>query len=523
MKFNDLLFNIISEEFANKKLLNTMLNKWYGLEPTEEQQQEGEFLITGFFKIKNRLGINIPEVRTFLNRFTDFRVDNLKDVNNYTLNQIKFIVGEFVELPSKGVTDTTPEIFKGINLRPTEERIEASKQLWYSNSDNLIVNEDGFRVYAIRNRKESQMWGYFNGFLASQEPYRSQPSHMQWCTTRWENDSNAWASYRNRRTFYFVIDESKDPSVESSIEKNQYFISALQASTDSSTSHKITTILNNGVDRDINENELYQIYPKLRGHLEKIVKVPYSQSELGVITDDLDRVDEREGNDFAFWVVSNTLKKRYIDAGKPLTKSKSWETMNDGLKKSYIENTQSNNAFERFSTMELLSTIKKSGSDTRSLEVRLGKLGFEKGVGELFIKILSSSYRVSRTSAENPNIVIFESRRDNKSGVYNLKTGDWVTLNGVTYEPFYNDIEADIHIDNDGNFYIVEVFSKSSVPTEDSFYSVYLQDKQSNPEFRASIMSASMWKQLSESGQLTPADEDKSSKPEDYSDIKEWK
>jgi hypothetical protein len=153
----------------------------------------------------------------------------------------------------------------------------------------------------------------------------------------------------------------------------------------------------------------------------------------------------------------------------------------------------------------------------------LGKLGFEKGVGELFIKILSSSYRVSRTSAENPNIVIFESRRDNKSGVYNLKTGDWVTLNGVTYEPFYNDIEADIHIDNDGNFYIVEVFSKSSVPTEDSFYSVYLQDKQSNPEFRASIMSASMWKQLSESGQLTPADEDKSSKPEDYSDIKEWK
>jgi hypothetical protein len=519
MNFNDLIVDMISEEFSNKKLLNTMLTKWYGQEMTEEQKTEGEFLLTKFFELKNRLSTKLPEVVTFLNKFNDFDSNNIKEVTVYTLEQVKFILGEFFDIETAGKTeDETPEILRGRDLPPTTERVEASKGLWFAQNKNLIINEDGFRVYAIRNRKDSINYGYYEGHMSQQEPYVSQRNHMQWCTTRHIESSNLYGSYRNRRTFYFVIDESKHPQVESNVNISQYYLSALQYATDSPTNFKVTSILNDGSDPVFTEDELYQTYPKLRGNLDKIVPVEYSETELGTITDDLDRVDERENNSFEFAKVSKLLKKRYIDAGKTLTKMRSWETMDDGLKQSYIDLTTRQNLFERFSTKELLLKIKSRPSEVKSLDRRVKIVGYEDGFGVLYSKMMETEFIPDqRKSLKNSDISLFENRRTKKFGLFNKSMGEWVTLGGVSYEDFFNKVDDDVFISDDGDTFTVEVYSKSNVPDDSSFYIVIPIDDSINGYF----VSHDKWSQLQE--KLHREDEETNFNPEDDSDISEIK
>jgi len=317
MKFNEILFDIIVENFTNKKLLQTLLNKWFGETPTDQDKEFGELLAIEFYKIRPKLNETKPEVRTFLNRYPNFNKNNLQDIREYNYEQIIFIITEFVDISIDTRTNPEiPEIFVGRNLRATDERINASKDLWYSKTSNLIVDEEGFRVYSIKNRKQSQMWGYYHGFLLSQVSFVNGGWSL-WCVTRPDELSNLYGNYRGERknrTFYFVIDESKNPETQPNPNISQYYISALQTANDSTTGFKITTIQNNGVDVDITEETLYSIYPKLRGHFDKIKPIEFKEDELGVIVDDLERVNEDENNPYAFWKIGTALKKRYIDA-----------------------------------------------------------------------------------------------------------------------------------------------------------------------------------------------------------------
>jgi hypothetical protein len=519
MRIHDIIFDMILEEFGNKKLLNTMLLKWYGQELTDEQRNEGEFLLTKFFELKNRLSIKLPEVVTFLNKYDNFDVNNIKEITVYTLPQAKFIVGEFFDFENSTTPqDDTPEILRGRNLPPTTERVGASKGLWFAQNDNLIINDDGFRVYAIKNRKDSINYGYYQGFVSQQEPYVSQRSHMQWCTTRHIESSNLYGSYRNRRTFYFIIDESKSPQVQPNVEISQYYLSALQYATDSPTNFKVTSILNDGSDPVFTEEQLYKIYPKLNGHLDKIVPIEYNEKELGVITDDLDRVDERENNAFEFAKVSKQLKKRYVDAGKTLTKMRSWETMDDGLKQAYIDLTERQHVFERFSTKELLLKIKSRSSEVKSLDRRVKIVGYEDGFGALYSKMMTNEFIPDqRKSLKNNNISLFENRRTKKFGLFNKSMGEWVTLGGISYEDYFNKIDDDVFISDDGDMFTVEVYSKSGSPDDSSFYIVIPIDDNINGYF----VSHKKWLELQE--KLHREDEETNFNPDDDSDISEIK
>lgn len=519
MKIHDLIFDMLLEEFGNKKLLNAMLTKWYGQELTDEQKNEGEFLLTKFFELKNRLSLKLPEVVTFLNKFDGFDVKNLKEVTIYTLEQVKFIVGEFFDIETEqNPQDETPEILRGRNLSPTPERVEASRGLWYSQNSNLLINEDGFRVYSIQNRKDSINFGYYQGHVSQQEPYASQRSHMQWCTTRYNEGSNLYGGYRDRRTFYFIIDESKNPSVQPDVNISQYYLSALQFATDSPTNFRVTSILNNGSDPVFTEEEIYSTFPKLRGHLDKIRPVAYDMNELGTITDDLDRVDERETNSYEFAKVSKQLKKRYIDAGKTLTKSRSWETMDDGLKQAYIDLTTRQNLFERFSTKELLEKIKSRSGEFKSLDRRVKIVGYEIGFGTLYSKMMETEFIPDQKfSLKNNHFSLFENRRTKKFGIFNKSKGDWAALGGITYEDFYSPISDDIFVSDDGDVFTVEIYSKSSSPDESSFYIVSPTEDGVNGYF----VSHRKWLELSE--KLHREDEENNFNPDDDSDISEIK
>jgi hypothetical protein len=143
MKINNILYDILLEEFENKKILKTCMLKWYGENPTNEQSFEADNLLTKFYELKtgNKLKTTDAEVITFLNNFPDFDISNIPNATMYSLQQMKLLIGEFYELDGNedNTTNTIPEILRGKDLPKTPERIEASKSLWYENNQYTII------------------------------------------------------------------------------------------------------------------------------------------------------------------------------------------------------------------------------------------------------------------------------------------------------------------------------------------------------------------------------------------------
>jgi hypothetical protein len=93
-------------------------------------------------------------------------------------------------------------------------------------------------------------------------------------------------------------------------------------------------------------------------------------------------------------------------------------------------------------------------------------------------------------------------------------------MGGHKYEPLYEQVDTDLFFDDEGETYVVETFSKTMQPSNDSFYSVYLVSE-SNPEFNSHFLSATAWEKLKSN--LKSEDEDVPKKPGDETDIKEWR
>lgn len=516
MKIQDLIFDIIVEDIKNKTLFEFLLKKWYGENgPTNQQKIEGEELYKKFVELRNRLSPNLPDVATFLNRFDGgnfekFEPNNLKDITKYSYEQIKFLIGEFFDLNVNLNDEETDPIFNGRDLPPTDERVEASKNLWYSKGKNLIVDEEGFRVYLIPDQKTSINFGYYQNHVTNRPPYTEQSkSHMTWCTTRYNVNNNLWSSYRNRRTFYFIIDESKNPEIEPNVQINQYYLSALQYATDAgSENFRLTSILNDGSDPIFSEENLYSIYPKLRGNLEKIVKIPFDPvSEVGENTDIVNMMNEIEGNRYEFAVMEKRHKKAYIDRGKPLTKGKSWESMDESLRATYIDLTTRHNVNERF-TFSIIDKIKEKSANVTSLNRRLEIIGLG-GIGYI-AELLMKDFVVYRTSLDNSKISIFrtKSSSDKKFGIYDGSKIDWLQSKGINYGPYYtlND-DIDLYFDDQGESYIIEKFEINGQEDNKSFYCIF-PNKENNKLAGGHFLSHGNWLLLKE--KLSPHNDDMS-------------
>lgn len=524
MKINDILYDILLEEFSNKKILKMCMLKWYGENPTNEQTFEADNLLTKFYELKtsNKLKTTDAEVITFLNNFQNFDSSNIPNATLYSLEQMKFIVGEFYELNNVEYRNDIPQILRGRDLPKTPERIEASKSLWYGDNQYTIINEDGFRVYSIPDRQTSINFGYYEGEMSRIEPYSEQPTHMQWCTTKEITSSNLYSSYRDRRTFYFIIDESKHPDIQSNVQISQYYLSALQYATDSSTNFRITSILNNGSDPTFTEEQLYSIYPKLAGHMDKIKKVEYDYSvELGESANTLDMITENEGP-YEFARMPSRLKKAFIDSGKPIRKEKSWLSMQEGLKTSYIDLTVKNTVYERFKK-ELFFAIKKEKKWLTSLERRLTILGY-KGLGELSAEINKDTYELVRISKNSSDVVLYKTKsKPSKYGIWNSKKFDWQEQGGITYSDNYNDPTTNVFKSSkDSKRYLTQIFNTSGQPNNSSFVVLYPTSVEDMA--RGFFMTYDKFLELKENEKLygegqTDIDTDIGN----YSDIKEWK
>lgn len=530
MKIENILFDLF-EDVKDIGTYRFLLSSWYGENPTDEQKSEVEDLVNKYTQLKgqNRLRPDLPNIVTFLTRFRDFPTENLTQPKKFTQQQMKFLVGEYfgTNEPER-TTDDIPEVLRGKNLKPTNERIEASKSLWFGDLYK-IVDEGDFRVYKIPDQKTAINFGYYEGYVVDNEIFDNQGRHFQWCVTRYLIDNNLYTSYRPKRTFYFVIDETRSPEKTTNPQEAQYYLSAVQYSTDSETSYRITSILNDGTDPIISITDLVKLYPKLGAHTEKLQFMDYTVSELSDETDVISLITENNPNsEYYFPAVSNELKRRFIvDRRKPLRTSLSWRSMNEQLKKSYIDLTELGEVNERFNA-ELFDEIKKSRQELKSLDNRLSKIGFKNGVNQLEYNVLKDKFKVHRASSNNPSLVILKTHvAPFKYGLYDLSKMSWVTKDGITYggsssDMLYNPPKPSFLTNkvNKNEKFFVETFNKSSEPSRDSFVSIYPVSKEAG---KSDIMSYDSFLKLKDSYDL--ADNTVDIKPElkKYSDIKEIK
>lgn len=529
MNIRDLVYDVIVEEVKNKKLFNFLLKKWFGDTPTPEQMRRAETDLTLFSEKQKGLTPKNPAVYTFLLRhdgnhgLTAFDPSKLMDISQYSLEEIESLLHEF-----KDEALTTQEDEFAGKLDSSPEKVAASKKLWLSDRD-VVVDEEGFKVHFVSDARESIKYGYYQQKLTESLKGSDGRLGQQWCVTgRNTNDSrgNLWGTYRPRRTFWFVIDESKNPKDNQNSEVFKYYLSALQYCVNDQdnrgnryTGFKVTSLLNDG-DNTKTWEQVVQLYPQLSEHIEKFETfVKYDEGEL-LNKDTISRITETPGrNEFA--AARREIKKAYIERGGTIKTERSWLSMDLDLRELYILTTTPRDVIDKFQSYELMKTIKMIGSEFNLLNKHIKSLGSrldengrivnqnmsDLGVGIIYQHLMKEEFIVARSSIDNPLIQLLNSKVNKKSfGLYHFGKNDWVIHDGITFEPPYNENNTLLYVDDQGKDYLVESYVKNNGDIDNTtLYCVYPVNDE-NELGKGHFIGAKKWDELS--SKMHPKNED---------------
>lgn len=489
MKFTNIVYDMIVEEVKNKSLINSLLAKWQ----TENESltyQDVESIYEKFAgRIQNGIRVDKPEVLTFLNHFDGVHTkpkfprepNLLKDITKYTYAQIIFLIDEYGL--GDGAVEQIDRFRIGNDVEPNEEIIDASKELW-SSDRNTVVNENGFRLYGVPDQATAIKYGYYEGDMA-RKIHRLFPQEYgfnQWCVTRYRINSNLWSNYRSRRyTFYFAIDDNRNftqqPQEGEEVESPKfdyvkYYLSAIIVLDSSATAFKIADLQNNN-EYDISWEKLVQIFPALDGKRELFKWKEYKEDEELVNPSDIrNKINEDRNSPYWFARMTKANKAAYIQNQGTLSDPDSWLSMDEDLRKLYIDTTTRNNLLDKFKSFAFIKVILSISGNKKSLERRIGILGFENGLNVIIDNIMRNGFEPYHTSLDNPNLKIYEGKSDGKIGIFNTQTMNWLIKDGVEYDALYSTIESLVYTDKKGTPYFVEVYSKTAQPDNESFYSV---------------------------------------------------
>ena len=489
ISFQDTIYDILTEAELSKKLFADLLNAWSPEKP-DISREEIQNIYNWFVNKQQSFVETNPLIYSFLYRFNGthgtrkFDPINLKQIAKYTYKEIKYLMAEYDDNAVAPVPDNLAAL-NDKSVKSTPAKIEASKSLWESES-NAIVNDGSFRVYNILGQQMSMNFGYYLDKVLTSS---SKSSNSRWCVT-WrggEEGSNRWAYYSGEaRSIYFVIDESKDPY------SDQYYMGALQRVNNSVTGYILTSMYNNG-DNPMSWKQILDIYPKLADHKDSIAVKPFNQDELKEKTL-VGQITETPGSQFEFRRMERSAKLAFINNHAELKSPLSWRSMDEKLRAHYIVITEAQEVKNKFSNFEFVSEIKKVGSEFKLLDNRLKQLGLTSGVSTLYDQLMSTEFALSRRSEDNEKISLYISKVTKKFGLHNSRTGSWIELDGITYDPSYTRLEKEdlVRISNNET-YMVEIFSRSTEPDETSFYCLT-----KSGAVNGRFVSARKWKELRE-------------------------
>jgi len=512
MNITDLVYDVLVEEVKNKKQFAFLLKKWYGESPNLDQIKEAEKNLEFFFEKQKGLTMNNPGVLSFLHRWNGvhglgvkvqslddngqpitklvpFKFEDINDPGRYTLEQFEDLLDEFRDRTLNGNQEDEDE-FKG-KLNATPGKIAASKKYWLGDRD-MVIGEEGFKVHYVPDAREAIKYGFY------QELVTEKLGGQQWCVTGRNTPVSRgimWGTYRPKRTFWFVIDESKNPEENKDPNVYKYYLCALQycendrnpyKNNELYTGFKMTSMLNDG-DNPKTWEEVVRIYPQLAEHRDSFTYQTYDESEL-FDRDIIGRINEIPGNRLEFALLRRDLKKAYIDRAGVISSAKSWRHMTTDLRNLYIISTTPSNVIDKFQSYELMSEIRKVGNEFKLLDNTLRSIGSrvdehtgriinqklsDVGVGFIYEHLMSNEFIVARVSIDNKNLVLYESKKTKKFGLYYNDKASWVKQDGIVFEPNYVQMGTDLYKDNEGKTYIVETYTTGGDPDNSSLYCVF--------------------------------------------------
>jgi hypothetical protein len=176
------------------------------------------------------------------------------------------------------------------------------------------------------------------------------------------------------------------------------------------------------------------------------------------------------------------------------------------------------NFISRFSSLNLLDTIKKNKDDYKSFINRIKTVDVD--LFDLTKKVLETKYDVHRINSINHDVIIVKEKGGKKFGIFDMKTLDFYEKDGIKYDCDYQMNKPDSADDEHGNMYYVETFSKTFTMDNNSFYALY---NLTNKRY-SFICTFNRYNELIDQGKIIPHDDYKELKninPDQDYDIKE--
>ena len=338
----------------------------------------------------------------------------LRDVSYYTWPMIEFLIDRFSEAEAResfdfSVDGDTPEIRKRSAMAKWEK------------TNHRIIDEGGLTVFRVESKDESRVLGLLQHILVGQY------GGAKWCIT-YLDSSNMYNTYRNRRSYYFVLDKNKS-------ENDQYYISVLQPVDPRNSNYSyeapyVITPRPNGDQSGKSWEDIVAIWPGLRGK-ENIVRF-FGETGKERAEKELRHINfNKSDNRNYFGYQSPQLQFAWVDNNNLINDPDAFLMMRRELQTEYVRRVTLENYKSRFTcsdtnkTFGMLDVLTKN--DKSTLNQRMKEIGLPDGINAIKAAILRVNLNQSFKDINNPNIMMFEDKYNaGKFGVLDLSTLTWV-------------------------------------------------------------------------------------------------
>jgi hypothetical protein len=435
-------------------------------------------------------------------------------------------------------------VFNENGYLPTDSKIESSKEMWYSDK-NAIINDNGFRVYAVMNEEQADRMGYYYEALFIQQIKKLRQDNPNgdwakvveakqapWCHI-WRGSAyrgytvkdpdtgqvlydHSPSKYGDRRenfgyTLFEVIDESINPLDEIAT-KGQFHMATIIVKPNGG--FMVSPMLNAGEISKVWAG-LVQLYPKLDGHKDLLVPREFDPKEMmprKAGDNQKERVNEKEGHPREFAGLDPDEQVKFIKEGGEIQKIRSWKAMTPAVRKIYIQSINNSNYTTKINNFELLKAIKNTQGFAAKLDSKLKEIGVQNGIAKLVNDYITTDFVLEYMGKKDSNVNVYSSKSSKKFCVYDANLTDFVIKDNTTYDDRF-DRGKNIRLKNkNGNLYLVYSFNS---PNGDEFF--ILNDDFANDQHKGYIMSKKGFGIISEDLQLKP--EDFEFKPDDNLDL----
>ena len=368
---------------------------------------------------------NQPEVAAMKIRFPEFPAEDLqklRNIENYTWDNMEYFMDRF------NVTLNEPEMDFTIEGDTPQIREQNAYKKWES-PINRILNENNLTVYRVEGKNDSIALGILQHILVNKY------GGNYWCITLAPGEgNNLYSSYRNRRSYYFVLDKNKDP-------QDNYYLSTIEPVDMRNTNYQYegpfaVTPRGNGTNSGIKWDRILQIHPQLEGK-EGLFRF-FGQTEKEGAELQLDKISFRPStadnpNPYDFVRLKLPFQRRYIESGRPINSIRAFGVLPEEEKKSYIARTTLENWKARFkcddaAPFAILDMLQKQYPGLyRFLDQTVLKTQLHLPQGVLGIRksIISINFKPIYSDIQNDYTVMMQ-RNGDYYGVIDINNNEWV-------------------------------------------------------------------------------------------------